>query len=109
MDNSITKKIAGKDRGFKFNVKTFEIFSESTGVEFGEMGNHFMSKPFGSILSLMCASVEVYDKGQKPDEYEVADWIDELPDADFQEIWNCFQENFAKYVSKIGEKKKAKR
>ena len=108
MNNSITKKIAGQDRGFKFNVKTFEVFSESTGVEFGEMGTHFTSKPFKSILSLMCAAVEVYNKGKAPDEYEVADWIDELSDPDFPEIFDCFQENFAKYITKLESGKKKK-
>ena len=57
----------------------------------------------------MCAAVEVYEKGKEPDEYEVADWIDELSDPDFQEIWDSFQVNFAKYVTKIGEKKNQKK
>ena len=101
MENEIIKKISGEDRGFKFNVKTFEIFSEITSVEFGDMGTHFINKPFKSILAMVMAGNEVYSKGNGADEYVVADWIDELTDEAFQEIWNCFEVNLTKYLTKM--------
>ena len=53
---------------------------------------------------------EVYNKGKGADEYEVADWIDELTDENFQDIWNCFEVNLTKYLTKMArpeDKKKS--
>lgn len=109
MENEVVKKISGKDRGFKFNVLTFETFSERTGVDFGEIGSHFVNRPFGSILTMIHVGNDVYMKGKGADKYDVADWIDILSDEDFQEIWDCFEVNLTKYLMKLGGNTKGKK
>lgn len=104
MENYVVKKINGKNYGFKFNVLTFQLFSDMSGVEFGDMGTHFQGKPFGSILKMISAGYEVYNEGKGLSEYKMADLIDEMSQEDFQDIWNSFEINFTKYVSKFEKK-----
>jgi len=108
MENSVVKRIDGQDRGFKFNVLTFETFSERTGVEFSEIGKHFAQKPFASILEVVACAHEIYEHGATIDKFEVADWIDEMSDEDFQEIWNAMEMNLKKYTTKFAKKKTTK-
>jgi len=109
MDSTIKVQIGDKDVGFKFTMKTFELFSEVSGVEFGDMISHFSKKPYGSFVKLFWAAHSCYHKGEiSVTEYDVDDWIDSMEQKAFQSIWDTYTASLQSVVEKISKEDKKK-
>lgn len=119
----IVKKINGKDRGFKFTIKTLEYFSELKGCDFAQVWEILKSRSlFCTPGILFCAHkcymkgdvVKSRKKGKNPGqetveyltEFDMDDWIMSMAQGDLQEIWDCFEDSLPKVFEKFTDKKK---
>lgn len=100
----VVKTIKGKRRGFKFTMLTLQKFSDHTGVEFSEIKDYVQNKTLDAMITLLLAANTVYTKGKDGtvSKYDVDDWITEMSQQDFQEIFDCFIESTKQIVKKIG-------
>lgn len=111
MSNEVVVTIDGKKRGFKFTMLTLQYFSDHTGVEFGDIIDHFKDKPIGSIVTLLWAANTVYEKGKngKVSRFDVDDWIAEMNQGDFQSIMDCYSESMENIVKRMSDGQEAKK
>ncbi len=108
MENTVVKKISGKNRGFKFTMLTMQYFSDHTGVEFSDIMEHMSQKPLGSIVILLLSANTVYTKAENGtvSKFDVDDWIAEMTQEDFQEIWDCFVVSTKQLVKQLPKAEK---
>lgn len=84
----VSKKINGKDVGFKFGTNAFALVSEMRGVELDEL-----DKVLGSVsgirdLIYCAAKAHLLAKGEDVyfNEFTVGDWLDDMAQKDYEDI-----------------------
>jgi hypothetical protein len=111
----IVKKIGGKDRGFKFTMKTLEYFSELKGCDFSGVWQILKDRSLLCASGILFAAHKCYMKGEIVKnkktgelltEFDMDDWIMSMQQGELQDIWDCFEESLPKIFEKITDKKK---
>ncbi len=103
MTNTAVVKIGKKSIGFRFTMLTLQMFSDHTGVEFGDIIDHLKQKPIGSIVILFMAANTVYTEGKNGSvsKYTVDNWIMEMSQKDYQNVMNCWGYSMEQLVKKL--------
>jgi len=103
MNNIVEITIGKKKLGFKFGMLTLQMFSDHTGVEFGEIIDHLESRPIDSIVILFMAANTVYSEGKNGSvsKFMVDDWISQMSDEDYQSIMDCWSRTMEQIITKL--------
>lgn len=111
MENFVVITVGEQEYGFKFTMKTLEVISEKTNLEYHELVDYCTSKPFSIMNVILLSANKVYNKGAELGEYEVDDLIEEMDADQLQEVWDAFEKSFVRLAEKMkamrkGAKKK---
>ena len=108
----ITRKINGKEYGFKFTLLTLKKFCEYKDIELDRFDDFFQKNFADGINTLLRASIDVHSKGKQVlDEYQMDELIETMSEKDLTDIYLSFQQSLTGWVNKIalsmpGAKKK---
>ncbi len=113
MTNTCVVTVGKQKKGFTFGMLTLQIFSDHTGVEFGEIIEHLSTKPINSIIILLMAANTVYEEGRNGSvsKFDVDKWISLMSPGDYQKIMDCWAYSMEQLIEKLlankeGSKKK---
>lgn len=98
-------EIGGKKRLVKFGINALALISEETGKDLDQLDSGI-----GSIRDLVWGGLAsgCLKKGEKVDftPYDVGDWIEEMPQAEFDKITRVINESIPSSEDSTESKKK---
>ena len=101
----ITKKINGKEYGFKFTLLTLKKFCEYKDIGLNEFNSFLKKNYIDSVNTLLCAAIDVYTKGKDLlDEYQVDELIEQMTQEELTEILSICWSSMDGWIQKLGIK-----
>jgi hypothetical protein len=98
----ITKKIGGKEYGFKFTPFTTQVAAEYLKVDLADVQEYINKNSINGVNALFRAAIDVYSKGDKSlNKYEMDDLLEQMTDDDFLDIYTCAIEGQQGWITKI--------
>ncbi len=98
----ITKKINGKEYGFKFTPYTTQVAAEYLKINLADIQEYIDKNSISGMNALFRAAIDVYSKGDKSlTPYEMDDLLDKMSDDDFIDIYTCALEGQQGWITKI--------
>ena len=86
----IQVEIGGQLRTFKFGMNTLSNFSQLHSGKPGDFGDQFTKDPIGALRDLAyCGLLTRRSENDLPEDFTpetVGDWIDEMPQADWDQV-----------------------